>query len=232
MGPAQQARGLDRASYWFNSNSYIAKRLTGEYILDHHSASQCDLLYDIHAHDWYRPWCEDVMPGLALPRLPWPTEVIGQVTPAAADATGLPAGTPVCAGTVDAWAEAFSAGVRRPGDLMLMYGSTMFFVQVLQSLAPHPKLWTTVGVDPGTYTLAAGMATSGSLTSWVQDLVGGVPFERLVEEAAAVRAWRRRFDHAAVLRRGAYPDLRPTRPGSYRRSDPPAQPRAPVPRRL
>jgi xylulokinase len=33
---------------------------------------------------------------------------------------------------------------------MLMYGSTMFFVQVLQSLAPHPKLWTTVGVDPGT----------------------------------------------------------------------------------
>jgi xylulokinase len=31
------------------------------------------------------------------------------------------------------------------------------------------------------------MATSGSLTSWVQDLVGGVPFERLVEEAAAVR---------------------------------------------
>ena len=49
---------------------------------------------------------------------------------------------------------------------MLMYGSTMFFVQVLQSLAPHPKLWTTVGVDPGIYTLAAGMATSGSLTSW------------------------------------------------------------------
>ena len=172
------------------------------------------------------------MPGLALPRLAWPTEVIGQVTPAAADATGLPAGTPVCAGTVDAWAEAFSAGVRRPGDLMLMYGSTMFFVQVLQSLAPHPKLWTTVGVDPGTYTLAAGMATSGSLTSWVQDLVGGVPFERLVEEAAAVRAWRRRFDHAAVLRWGAYPDLRPTRPRSYRRSDPSAQPGAPVPRHL
>jgi xylulokinase len=176
-----------RASHWYNSNSYIAKRLTGEYILDHHSASQCDPLYDIHAHDWYRPWCEDVMPGLALPRLAWPTEVIGEVTPSAADATGLPAGTPVCAGTVDAWAEAFSAGVRRPGDLMLMYGSTMFFVQVLQSLAPHPKLWTTVGVDPGTYTLAAGMATSGSLTSWVQELVGGVPFERLIQEAAAVR---------------------------------------------
>lgn len=36
--------------------------------------------------------------------------------------------------------------------------------------------------------LAAGMATlRQSLRSWVQGLVGGVPFERLVEEAAAVR---------------------------------------------
>lgn len=175
-----------RATHWYNSNSYIAKRLTGEYVLDHHTASQCDPLYDIHAHDWYRPWCEDLMPGLALPRLAWPTDLIGAITPAAAEATGLLAGTPVCTGTVDAWAEAFSAGVRRPGDLMLMYGSTMFFVQVLEKPAPHPKLWTTVGVDPGSHTLAAGMATSGSLTSWIQDLVGGVAFSTLVEEAAAV----------------------------------------------
>ncbi len=49
-------------------------------------------------------------------------------------------GTPVTAGTVDAWAEAYSAGVRRPGDLMLMYGSTMFFVQVRTAHTTHPRL--------------------------------------------------------------------------------------------
>lgn len=85
---------------------------------------------------------------------------------------------------MDAWAEAFSAGVRRPGDLMLMYGSTMFFVQVLSGPTSHPSLWSTVGVDPGSYTLAAGMATSGSLTGWVQELCGGVDFADLVTEAA------------------------------------------------
>ena len=175
-----------KATGWYNSNSFIVKRLTGEYVLDHHTASQCDPLYDIRANTWYQPWYDDVMAGLAAPRLAWPSEVVGQVSSDAAQMTNLPAGTPVCAGTVDAWAEAFSAGVRRPGDLMLMYGSTMFFVQVLQTLTSHPELWTTAGVDPETYTLAAGMSTSGSLTSWVQELAGGVSFATLVDEAAAV----------------------------------------------
>ena len=70
---------------------------------------------------------------------------------------------------------------------MLMYGSTMFFVQVLRDLARHPQLWNTAGIFPDSYCLAAGMATSGSLTDWVRQLVGGVPFETLVEEATQVR---------------------------------------------
>jgi xylulokinase len=172
------------ARRWFNSSSYVVARLTGEYVLDHHTASQCDPLYDMQAQDWAHDWVGQVAPGLAMPRLAWSTEVVGTVTRPAAELTGLTPGTPVTAGTVDAWAEAFSAGVRRPGDLMLMYGSTMFFVQVLRTQTTHPMLWGTVGLEPGSRTLAAGMATSGSLTSWLQDVVGGVPFDRLVAEAA------------------------------------------------
>lgn len=175
-----------RASRWFNSSSFVAFRLTGEYVLDHHTASQCVPLYDIEASTWFEPWYDEVMGRIARPRLVWPAEIIGSVMQSAAVETGLPAGTPVCAGTVDAWAEAFSGGVRAPGDLMLMYGSTMFFVQELSALARHPQLWNTKGIDPGSKCLAAGMSTSGSLTGWVQGLVGDVPFEQLVEEAAAV----------------------------------------------
>ena len=68
---------------------------------------------------------------------------------------------------------------------MLMYGSTVFFVQVLDQPSAHPGLWGTAGVDPGSVTLAAGMATSGSLTAWLQELTGGAPFGQLVAEAAA-----------------------------------------------
>jgi xylulokinase len=174
-----------RASGWFNSSSFVAFRLTGEYILDHHTASQSVPLYDIEANTWYDPWYDDIMGALPRPRLVWPTEVVGAVTEAAAAQTGIPVGTPVCAGTVDAWSEAFSGGVRNAGDLMLMYGSTMFFVQELSALARHPQLWSTMGVERGSKCLAAGMSTSGSLTGWVQQLVGDVPFETLVEEAAA-----------------------------------------------
>ena len=177
-----------RTARWFNSSSFIAFRLTGEYVLDHHTASQSVPFYDIEANAWFDPWYAEVMGQLPAPRLVWPAEIVGVVSPSAAEETGLPAGTPVCAGTVDAWAEAFSGGVRSPGDLMLMYGSTMFFVQELSALAPHPQLWNTAGITPGSRCLAAGMSTSGSLTGWVQRLVGDVAFETLVEEAAAVPA--------------------------------------------
>jgi xylulokinase len=175
-----------RARRWFNSNSYAAAKLTGAYVLDRHTASQSDPLFDLREQTWADEWAPDIVEHLEMPELVWPHEVVGTLTAAAASQTGLPEGTPVCAGTVDAWSEAFSAGVRRTGDLMLMYGSTMFFVQVLPSLVTHPLLWTTSGVEPGQYTLAAGMSTSGSLTSWVRDLTGGPPFEELVREAAAV----------------------------------------------
>jgi xylulokinase len=174
-----------RARRWYNSSSFVVSRLTGEYVLDQHTASQCDPFYDLAARDWQPDWAQDIAPGLELPTLHWPADVVGRVNRWAAVRTGLPEGTPVCCGTVDAWAEAYSAGVRHTGDLMLMYGSTMFFVQILSRLRRHPLLWATCGVEPDSYTLAAGMSTSGLVTEWLQKLCGDVPFAQLVAEAEA-----------------------------------------------
>ena len=173
---------------WYGSSSYVVARLTGEYVLDHHTASQCSPLYDLGERGWATDWVEEVAGDLSMPRLAWPGECVGRITAEAAAATGLAEGTPVMAGTVDAWAESFSCGVRSPGDLMLMYGSTMFFVQAGRDLPPRPPMWTTTGVEPDVMTLSAGMGTSGSLTSWVQELTGNVDFETLVSEASAVPA--------------------------------------------
>ena len=168
------------------ASSFIVERLTGEYVLDHHSASQCDPLYDLHEKRWIAEWAEDVAPGLKLPRLLWPMEVAGYVTASAASATGLPQGIAVATGTIDAWAEALSAGVREPGDMMLMYGTTMFMVEVQDTPLAHPMLWSTTGVLEGTHTLAAGMATSGALTGWFRQIAGNVSYEELLEEASRV----------------------------------------------
>ena len=68
-------------------------------------------------------------------------------------------------------------GVRDPGDLMIMYGSTIFLIQVLADYHVHPALWTTAGVEPETHMLTAGTATAGSLTNWLRDLMGGLDFD-------------------------------------------------------
>ncbi|MHA6798509.1 FGGY-family carbohydrate kinase [Bounagaea algeriensis] len=171
-------------------SSYLVHRLTGQYVLDHHSASQCDPLYDLTRREWADDRAQRITGGMRLPELVWPTEVAGRVSAQAAAETGLPEGLPVTAGTVDAWSEAASVGVREPGDVMLMYGTTMFFVQVLSEPRPHPVLWGTCGAFPGTYTLAAGMATSGAVTDWLRGLVAG-EFSDLVEEAGQVPAGSR-----------------------------------------
>ena len=172
-----------RARMLFMPSSWLVHRLTGRYVLDHHSASQSNPLYDRGAQQWYRPWADRIAPQLELPELLWPGEEAGRVTAEAAAATGLPEGTPVVAGTVDAWAEAVSVGAQRVGDLMLMYGTTMFLVHTTGSPVTAPGLWGTNGTREGTHSLAGGMATSGAITAWLRELVGSPSYERLLEEA-------------------------------------------------
>ena len=168
----------------FMPSSYLVWQLTGEYVLDHHSASQAVPLYDPVAGDWYAPWWSAVAGGIEPPRLGWSGEVAGYVDDGAARATGLPTGTPVITGTIDAWSEAVSVGARGVGDFMLMYGTTMFMVATLDRALSAPPLWGTVGVDPDSHCLAAGMATSGAITSWLKDLLRS-DFADLLDGAAA-----------------------------------------------
>ncbi|MFE0331160.1 FGGY-family carbohydrate kinase [Streptomyces sp. NPDC058960] len=180
-----------RARRLYMPSSYLVNRLTGRYVLDHHSASQSVPLYDSNAQDWYRPWARRIAPDLELPPLRWPGDIAGQVTADAAAATGLPAGIPVVTGTIDAWSEALSVGAQHTGDLMLMYGSTMFLINTVSERLLVPELWSTVGALPGTRSLAGGMATSGVITDWLRDLLGEGDPDALLAEAEASGAGAR-----------------------------------------
>ena len=172
-----------RARRLFMPSSWLVHRLTGEYVLDHHSASQCTPLYDTGALDWYRPWSDGLAGRIELPRLAWSGDVAGRVSPRAAEATGLTAGTPVTVGTIDAWAEAISGDAHNAGDLMLMYGSTMFLINTVEERVTFPALWGTVGALPGTRNLAGGMASSGAITDWLRSLFGDPSVPELLAEA-------------------------------------------------
>ena len=172
-----------RARMLFMPSSWLAYQLTGAYVLDHHSASQCTPMYDTTAHEWYPPYADPLIDSIELPRLVWPGDIVGHVSSVASDRTGIPRGVPVIGGTIDAWSEAVSVGAQQPGDLMLMDGTTMFLVNTLQARTTSSTMWGTVGVVPATYNLAGGMATSGAITSWLRNLVGSPDFSTLLSEA-------------------------------------------------
>ncbi|BCL80871.1 sugar kinase [Ktedonobacteria bacterium brp13] len=172
---------------WFSASNFIVFCLTGEYIVDHYTASGSSPLYDLPALGWWDRGWEASASGLLCPTLAWPGETVGTITAKAAALTGLKSGTRVLAGTIDALAEAYSVGSRNIGDTMIMYGSTLFMIQTVRQPAIHAGLWTLTGRMPGTYSLAAGMATSGLVTTWFADIVGN-NVSTLVEEASQVPA--------------------------------------------
>jgi len=161
-----------KAHRFIAASSYIVLKLTGEFVMDHHTASYYNPLYDLRGLCWDPRFAGPIVELDRLPKLLWATEIAGHVTPEAAAATGLAVGTPVTAGTVDAAAEAISVGVVEPGDMMVMYGTTMFFIHVTGNPVPDERMWSTAYVIPGTYSIDGGMSTTGALTRWFRDQLG------------------------------------------------------------
>jgi xylulokinase len=165
-------------------NSFIVERLTGEYTLDSISASFCIPMFDPRTRRWVDEWTAAVAPELALPRVIEPWEEAGRISERGSELTGLPAGIPVCAGTIDAFVESASVGVRDPGDVMLTYGTTIGIAGIVDEPRPSHSLNSTPGVFPGRYIMIGPTATSGALTTWLRSIADNKPFEELIAEAA------------------------------------------------
>ena len=125
-----------------------------------------------------------------LPKVVWTTDMAGEVTAKAARETGLAAGTPVIAGTIDAAAEALSVGVTNPGDMMVMYGSTIFIIMLSGKRIQDSRLWYAPWLFPGEHACMSGLATSGTATHWfrdqfARDLPIETAFQTLTEDAQA-----------------------------------------------
>lgn len=158
-----------RTARILTATSYLTFRLTGDYVIDHYTAANFSPLYDVDTQDWTTDLTDAIVGPAMLPRLMWSTDMAGTITAQAAAETGLAAGTPVTVGTIDAAAEAVSVQVQAPGDMMMMYGSTIFIIQVTADRVRDPALWYAPWLTPGSHASMAGLATSGTLTHWFRD---------------------------------------------------------------
>jgi xylulokinase len=185
----QEPEAWTRTARLHTATSFILERLTGVFAMDHYTAASWSPLYDMGRQAWATD-LHGICEPSQLPKLLWSAEIAGHVTSEGAQATGLPEGIPVTTGTIDAAAEAVSVGVSRPGDLMLMYGSTVFVIEITPGRVTDPRLWSAPWLFPGSHAAMAGLATSGTLTQWFREVVApGLPrdtaFETLAQEAEA-----------------------------------------------
>lgn len=159
----------DKTHKFLNATTFIVHRLTGRYTIDHYSAGSWGPLYLPAEQGWSARFAGGITPLEKLADVTWTTDIAGHVTRRAAEETGLAAGTPVITGTIDAAAEAVSVGVLEPGQMMLMYGSTIFIILVTDKRIDDSRLWYAPWLFPGQHASMAGLATSGTLTHWFRE---------------------------------------------------------------
>jgi xylulokinase len=167
-------------------------KLTGELCIDHSSACLIGGIYDIHKRDW----SQKLMDELGIPRFlfpektSWSKDIVGEVTPRGAEATGLAEGTPVCAGGIDAAVSALSVTALKDGDLASMIGTSMCngFIQDKMRLSKKLVNFPHVAYDTTKLYSFAGIVTAGAVVRWFRDQFCAC--EKVVGEATGSSAYK------------------------------------------
>lgn len=162
-----------RTHHVLSANGYVAARLTGRISLDDSTASL------MQAFDESTGTFDERLRGRGLgiellPPIMKTTDVIGAVTPRAAAATGIPAGTPVAAGAVDSVGSALEAGALEIGDpLVDMTGFSSATVLAVPAGTHVPGFIHERHCLPGVDLLITAQVTAGATVDWVNRLAGG-----------------------------------------------------------
>ncbi len=105
-------------------DGYVTRKLSGESVCHYSGAAFYGVAYDLLGRRFNEEMLArlDLNPNL-FPRLVRCDDVIGAVTPQAAQETGLMAGTPVAGGQVDCNAGWVGGGMTQPGDIQMNLGT-------------------------------------------------------------------------------------------------------------
>jgi xylulokinase len=177
------------AAHMLLPKDFVRLRLTGVHAMDKADGAGT-ILFDLAARDW----SDELVDALRIPRawLP-PTfegpEATGTVTAAAAEATGLRAGTPVVAGGGDQAANGVGVGAVIEGRMALSLGTSgVVFAAVDRPVRdPAGRVHAFCHAVPGKWHLMSVMLSAAGSLRWFRDTVApGEPFGDLVDASAGV----------------------------------------------
>ena len=164
-----------RARAFLQAKDYVVYRLTGVYATDYSDASGTNL-FNLDR----RAWDEEILAAVGLRRdlLPeaYPSHhVAGHVTPEAAAATGLLAGTPVVIGGGDGACATAGAGVVGEGDAYNYIGSSswMALASPRPLYDPQRRIVNFAHLDPALLCPMGTMQAAGGAYQWLSGWIAG-----------------------------------------------------------
>ena len=207
---------------WAGHKELVLERLTGEWAVDHSLASGTGLL-DLERLEWDAEALEVAGIGTdRLARLIPTTEVFG-LSAAAAERTGLPAGTPVVAGAGDGPLANVGVGAVRPGVAACSIGTSGALRLLVERPAVDPRRRVfCYALTPGRWVVGGAINNGGVVLQWAGEALapelGEHAAERLVALAETAPAGSdglimlpyllsERAPHWSPLPRGAYVGL-------------------------
>jgi xylulokinase len=165
---------------------YIRFRLTGEFATEVSDASGTAMF-----HVRERRWAHELLDAIDVPREWMPDcfeseEPSTRISEAAAEATGLRAGTPVVGGGGDQAAGAVGNGIVEPGIISSSVGTSgvVFAFSDEPSVDPRLRLHTFCHAVRGKWHQMGVMLSAGGSLRWYRDTLGGP--ETLVAAALGV----------------------------------------------
>ena len=186
-------------AYATTSSGYITHRFTGQF--RDTAANSILMQWPIDTDTWQ--WSKDsaVLREFRLRRemlfeLVMPGAIVGQVTAAAAAATGIPAGIPVVATSNDKAVEALGSGSLDTNTALVSLGTYIAAMVHGRTNRKTPtEFWTNFGCMPGQYLYESHGIRRGMWTlTWFMDLLGqefaasvaarGITREQVLEQEA------------------------------------------------
>ncbi|KPL72010.1 carbohydrate kinase [Ornatilinea apprima] len=170
-------------------SGYLTYKLVGEFV-DSVGSQVSYLPFDYKRQQWARwydwKWEAVPVPQEYLPRLIPVASPLGEISQAAAQATGIPAGTPLIAAAADKACEVIGSGCLDPSIASLSFGTTATintthkrYIEVIPLIPPYPA------AVPGYYSLEIQIYRGYWMVKWFKQEFGLV--ERILSEERGVQ---------------------------------------------
>lgn len=161
-----------KAKYFVESNNYVSMMLTGKTAWDYPSAIGSQMVDINNLSVASHIMAEAGLDREKIPRLNYVTDVLGEVSTERALDLGYRKGTPVMTGGCDINAEAMSIGAVNPGDMLVVFGSTMSTLMTLSSFQTMKGFRIGMSVKKGTYRLGTASSAGARHLQWVDRMLG------------------------------------------------------------